>query len=106
MPGNGSERYTKERIHFSQFFTLGRFPEVYPAGVYQVETKKLQVEAGGHTAWIRNSTVLIVPTSTGSYCREARGSELDEAILRDLDHSLARESSENPQRRCGCGVAA
>jgi hypothetical protein len=97
-PDNGSERYTNERILFTQPFTLGRSPEVYPAGMYQVETKKVAAEAGGHTAWIRSSTVLIVPTSTGSYCREVRGSELDESILRDTDHGLALEPSENPDR--------
>lgn len=98
LPGNGSERYTNERILFTQPYTLRRSPEVYPAGMYQVETKKLAAEAGGHTAWVRSSTVLIVPTSTGSYCREVRGSELDEAILRDSDDDLALEPSENPDR--------
>ena len=97
-PDNGSERYTNERILFTQPFTLGRSPEVYPAGMYQVETKKVAAEAGGLTAWVRSSTVLIVPTSTGSYCREVRGSELDEAILRDTDHGLALEPCENPDR--------
>jgi hypothetical protein len=98
LSDNGSERYTNERILFTQPFTLGRSPEVYPAGMYQVETKKVAAEVGGHTAWVRSSKVLIVPTSTGSHCREVRGSELDEAILGDTDHGLALEPSENPDR--------
>jgi hypothetical protein len=75
-----------------------RSPEVNRAGAYQAETKKLPAEAGRHTAWARSSTVFIVPTSTGRYCREVRGSELDGAVLRDSDHGLALEPRENSDR--------
>lgn len=98
LPSNGLERYTDERVVFCHPFTLGNSPEVYPAGVYQVETKKLPAEAGGHTAWVRSSTVLVIPTATGSYCREVRGRELDEAILRDSRSAGPAEPSENPDR--------
>jgi hypothetical protein len=98
LPSNGLERYTEERFVFHRPFTLGREPEVYPAGVYQVETKKLPAEAGGHTAWVRASNVLVIPTPTGSYCREVRGSELDQAMLRDTEQRGTTELSENPDR--------
>ena len=106
LPSDGSERYTTERIVFRNAFTLGAAPEVYAAGVYRVETKKQPVEAGGHTALVRTSTVLVIPTGTGSYCREVRGSELDAAILRDSAQHEASEPSENPDRgESGLGEA-
>ncbi len=98
LPSNGLERYTSERVVFRRPFSLGKSPDVYPAGTYEVETKKLPATAAGHTAWIRASTVLVVPTSTGSLCREISGKELDEALLNDSRQSLASEPSENPDK--------
>lgn len=96
LPRNGMERYTNERVVFHQPFTLGKAPEVYPAGVYHVETKSLPAEAVGHTAWVRSSTVLVIPTSKGSYCREVRGCDLDEAMSRNLITGERTEPCENP----------
>jgi hypothetical protein len=97
LPNEGLGRYTTRRVVFARPFTLGKAPEVYPAGVYEVETKEQPLEAGGHTAHVRTSTVLIIPTASGTYCREVRGSELDEAVLRDAD-ARPDEPSENPDR--------
>jgi hypothetical protein len=98
LPNSGPERYTTRRVVFARPFTLGKAPEVYPAGVYQVETREQPLDAGGHTAHVRTSTILIVPTASGTYSREVRGSELDEAVLRDSQHSGSGEPSENPDR--------
>lgn len=98
LPAGGPERYTTRRIVFSRPFTLGKAPEVYPAGIYQVETKDEAIEHAGHTAHVRTGTVLIVPTATGSFSRQVKGSELDEAILRDADGAGQMEPSENPDR--------
>ena len=98
LPSNGRERYTTRRVVFTQQFTLGKAPEVYPAGVYEVETKEQPLDMGGHTSHVRTSTVLTIPTGSGTYCREVRGDELDDAILRDADHAGQREPSENPDR--------
>ena len=98
LPDNGLERYTTRRVVFARPFTLGNAPEVYPAGVYDVETKERPLEAAGHTAHVRTSTVLIIPTHSGTLTREVRGSELDEAVLRDAQHGGPAEPSENPDR--------
>jgi hypothetical protein len=95
LPSDGSERCTDGRIVFGYPFTLGGTPEVYPAGMYQVETKKLPAEAHGHTACARSSTFLLIPTSSGTDCREVRRNELDEAIMHNSNQSRARELSEN-----------
>lgn len=39
--------------------------------------------------------VLTIPTASGTYCREVCASDLDEAVLRDAEHTA---SSENPDR--------
>lgn len=98
LPSHGVERFTNERIRFANSFTIGCATEVFSAGVYQVETKKVLAECAGHSAWIRRSTVLVIPTATGSYCREVRGCELDEAILRDKAGGKPCDPSENPDR--------
>ncbi|MFN3946413.1 MAG: hypothetical protein ACK4K7_15965 [Allosphingosinicella sp.] len=107
LPNNGFERYILRRVVFPRPFTLGNAPEVYPAGVYDVETKEQPLEAGGHTAYVRTATVLIVPTVSGTCSREVRSSELDEAMLRDRDHGGPLEPSENPDARdAGAGAGA
>ena len=98
LPSNGVDRYTTTRVVFAHPFTLGKAPEVYPAGIYDVETKEQPLDAGGHTAHVRTSTVLIIPTSWGTRCREVLGNDLDEAVLRDAEHCGPRQPSENPDR--------
>ena len=97
-PTGGPERYTSRRVVFANPFTLGKAPEVYPAGTYEVETKELAVDAGGHIAHVRTETVLVVPTATGTFSREVKGSDLDEALARDADDAGQTEPSENPDR--------
>jgi hypothetical protein len=75
-------------------FTLGKDPEVYPAGAYDVETKAELVERGGYTAHVRTGTMLIISTATGTRSRPVKGSELEEALARDAE----TEPSENPDR--------
>jgi hypothetical protein len=99
LPNDGLDRYTTRRVVFARPFTLGKAPEVYPAGAYDVETKEQAVEAAGHTAHVRTSTVLIIPTARGTCCREVRGSDLDEALSQDVEQLKPGEPSENPDRR-------
>jgi hypothetical protein len=43
------------------------------------------LEANGHGALRRMSTVLVVPTPTGSFSRQVSGAELDQAIAEDAE---------------------
>jgi hypothetical protein len=92
------ERYTTRHLVFSRPFVLGTSPEIYPAGTYEVETKQEAWEASGHSALRRTSTVLVVPTATGTLHREVSGTELDRAVARDAEQSGGGEPSENPDR--------
>lgn len=98
IQNDGEERFTSEKIVFQRPFSLGGSPEIYPAGAYQVESKLQMLEAGGHIAWVRSSTVLVVPTATGSFCREVKGSDIDEAVRKDTDAGRTSSLSENPDR--------
>ena len=94
---DGTERITTRAINFAGPFTLGRSAEVYPAGIYEVETIEQAWVAAGHTAHVRKSTSLIIRTATGIRCREVLGSDLDEALRRASPQQLS-EPSENPDR--------
>jgi hypothetical protein len=98
LPQDGLERYSTRRVVFARPFTLGKAPEVYAAGAYDVETKEQAVEGAGHVAHVRTSTILIIRTPTGTCSREVRGSELDHALSRDAEFSPQRDPSENPDR--------
>ena len=93
-PVGGPERFTMRRVVFGSPFTLGKDPEVYPSGTYDVETKEELVERGGYTAHVRTGTMLIIPTATGTRSRPVGGSDLEEALARDGE----AEPSENPDR--------
>lgn len=80
MNENDSTRYTTRTVTFSRDFTLGASAELYPAGTYQVETADEAVEVGGHTAYVRRATVLIIPTPTGTVHRQISASDLEEAL--------------------------
>jgi hypothetical protein len=99
LPNDGLERYSTRRVVFARPFTLGKAPEVYPAGAYQIETKEQELEAGGHTAHVRTSTLLIIPTPTGTCCREVRASDLDQALLDDAAQASPGEPGEIPHGR-------
>jgi hypothetical protein len=83
LPDDILERYSTRQVVFAHPFTLGSSPEAYPAGSYEVETKVQPIELGGHTALVRTSTVLIIPTPTGTCSRVVSGSELDRALMHD-----------------------
>lgn len=98
LPTGGPERYTTRRVVFAHPFTLGKPPEVYPAGSYQVESREEAFERGGYTVYVRTATMLIVSTAAGTCSRPVEGSELDDALLRDSERSGLCEPSENPDR--------
>ena len=98
LPHDGSERYSTRRVSFAEPFTLGKAPEVYSAGTYEVETKEDAVDRGVYTAHVRTATMLIIPTAAGTCSRPVKGSDVDEALLRDAEHPGQSEPSENPDR--------
>jgi hypothetical protein len=77
---------------------LGKAPEVYPAGTYEVEIKEEAVDRGVYTAHVRTATTLIIPTAAGTRSRPVKGSDLDNALLRDAKHSEQSDPNENPDR--------
>jgi len=97
-PDDGPQRYTTRRVVFARPFALGSSTEVYPAGPYDVEIKDQAFDTNGHTGHVRTSTVLIIPTQTGICCREVRGSELDHALMKDVDQAPKSDPGENPDR--------
>jgi hypothetical protein len=82
-PDSGDQRTSSRTIIFERPFQIGREPEVYAAGSYQVETREQALSAGAYTGHLRISTVLIIPTRGGSISREVNGNELDRALVRD-----------------------
>ncbi|QIK79049.1 hypothetical protein G7077_09245 [Sphingomonas piscis] len=87
---------TSRRLVFARPFMLGKAPEVYPAGTYEVETREEAWEAQGHRALRRTSTVLVVPTPTGTLHRQVSGTELDQAFARDAEEAATDGINENP----------
>ena len=98
LPSGGGERYITRRVVFAPPFTFGKAPEVYPAGTYEVETKEEAVERGVYTAYVRTATILIIPTAAGTCARLVKGRDVDEALLRDANHSGQSDPNENPDR--------
>ena len=90
----GSERVTSRRLVFTNPFTIGDDAEVYPAGTYEVETW----EANGHRALRRTSTILVIPTRTGTVHRAVSGTELDQAFAHDAEQDMVNSDNENPDR--------
>ena len=79
----GPEHVATRRVVFVHPFTLGSDPEVYPAGIYDVETTERTLDVAGLTAHLRTSNVLIIPTRTGVRWRDVLGADLDAALTRD-----------------------
>ena len=96
LPNDRLEQYTTRQVVFLHPFTLDSEPEVYPPGEYEVETREQAVEAGGHTAHVRTATVLVIPTRTGTRCREVPAHDLEQALIRDTEGTSLNEPSENP----------
>jgi hypothetical protein len=90
-------RYTDREVVFHGQFTLGASPEIYPAGRYVIETGDRTYEGTTHTAHVRDSTVLIIPTSSGM--RTVQVSEADVLAALATDAERHRGSpNENPDR--------
>ena len=94
--GSGTMTYVARTVRFASPFSLGSAGELFPAGDYEVETADELVERCGHTARIRTSTVLIVPTRAGTRHCEISAAELEQALLRDS--AAGALPSENPDR--------
>jgi hypothetical protein len=94
----GSERVTSRRLVFTNPFTLGDDAEVYSAGTYEVETTQETLEANGHRALRRTSTILVIPTRTGTVHRAVSGTELDQAFAHDAEQDMLNSDNENPDR--------
>lgn len=82
---SSSERCSTQRIVFTRPFSLGDSAEVYPAGTYEVDSTDWNFEGHLHTAHVRRSTVLIIPTASGTCHREILLEDLDEALRRDCE---------------------
>jgi hypothetical protein len=98
LTDSGSPKNTTRRVVFSSPFSLGASPEVYRAGTYDVETAEDTVAGNEHTAHVRTSTVLIIPTPSGTRHINIRGSDLDAALKEDAERQTHRAASENPDR--------
>ena len=99
--GTGEARATRYSDHvlvFQDSFTLGGNPEVYPAGTYTVETAKEDHELAGHTARVRTSTTLIVPTEKGTRAVEVKAHDLEAAFAADWQRHQLNSPSETPDR--------
>ena len=99
--GTGEGRTTRYSDHvlvFQGSFTLGANPEVYPAGTYTVETAREDHELAGHTARVRTSTTLIVPTEKGTRAVEVKAHDLEAAFAADWQRRQLNGSSETPDR--------
>ena len=96
LQGSG-ERISTRTVTFRRPFTLGKSNEVFPAGIYEVETVEQAIETVAHTAFVRRSQTLIIGTASGLRCREIIANELDTALQHDINQQLT-EPSENPDR--------
>ena len=93
-PSGEVERVATRRVVFVHPFTLGSDPEIFSAGIYDVETTEGTLDIAGLTAHLRTSTVLIVPTRAGFRWCNVLASDLDDALIRDAAHGTAREDGD------------
>jgi hypothetical protein len=73
-------RTTQTKIAFARPFRFLGIDETFGAGTYKVETDEEAIEIGGHTAYRRVRTLLIVETSGRVRTVDVRPHELDRAI--------------------------
>ena len=97
LPCGEIERVATSRIVFVHSFTLGAEPEIFPAGIYDVETTERTLDIAGLTARLRTSTVLIVPTRAGFRWCDVLASDLDEALVRDASKKALRGDGDGPE---------
>jgi hypothetical protein len=78
-----STRTTKRSLTFKSAFRIGSDDEVFPAGLYEVQTIEAVHEGNERTVYQRLSTVLIVAEpGKRRYC-EVDPLDLEEATRRD-----------------------
>ena len=87
LPSGEIERVATRRVVFMHSFTLGAEPEIFPAGIYDVETTERTLDIAGLTARLRTSTVLIVPTRAGFRWCDVLASDLDDALIGDASRT-------------------
>jgi hypothetical protein len=95
-------QYSTRLVVFHRPFSLGESPEVYPAGDYEIEIGEDVFGTEGHSARLRLSTTLIVPTQSGTTLRQISSADLDEALRKD---AIAGEESHNPSENPDRGEA-
>ena len=95
-------RYSDQHVVFRHEFTLGSSGGVYPPGDYIIEVAETRHLAGGHTAHVHRSTLLIVPTSSGTRAIPIGIRELEVAMKHDVERQAAETSGDN----CSLGSAA
>ena len=87
MHGGGTTRSSRKQVVFAHPFSLGRAPEVYPAGVYPIETSEAAHEGLQSVAYVRISTVMVIQTRTGTCDRRIEAAEFEEALKLDAQRS-------------------
>jgi hypothetical protein len=102
MHSEREPQYSTRHVVFHGPFSLGDSPEVYPAGGYEIEIGEDVFGTEGHSARLRISTALIVPTPSGTTVRPISPADLDEALRKDV---LAREENRNPSENPDRGQA-
>lgn len=78
-------RYSDQQVVFRYEFSLGESEEVYPPGRYVLEAADDSYSASGHTARVRKSTLLIVPTASGTRSIPINVGELESALKKDAE---------------------
>src|SRR6476660_2800825 len=89
-------RYSDQQVVFRQDFSLGLSGEVFPAGRYIVETAEDSYAAGPHAAHVRKSTLLIVPTASGTRAIPINFRELEAALTEDAERKQLDTNGESP----------
>lgn len=93
---SGTERRAESEAVFHFPFQLGSSDDVYPAGRYALELTDEAHVGASHTAYVRTSTVLIVPTNAGTRHVQIDPRDLDLALKMDAERQLEGGQSENP----------
>jgi hypothetical protein len=89
-------RYSDGLIEFRHEFTLGASGDVYPPGPYAIEIAEDSYTAAGHTAHVRKSTWLIVPTVSGTRAIPIDVRELEAALKKDAEREQLDAPGESP----------
>jgi hypothetical protein len=89
-------RYFDQDAVFHFEFTLGAAEEVFPPGRYVIETAESSYSASGHTAHVRNATMLIVPTASGTRTVPINIRELEAAMKQDSERQQRDAGGASP----------